>query len=563
LQLATAWRAGSRAMSQTLVVASGFFNPLHYGHVSYLQKAREQGDSLVVIVNNDEQQAAAKRKGRMEFDRFRMPARDRVRLVRALACVDAVFEAIDKDESVCKTLRLLHPDVFANGGKKHATEAEVTVCRELGIQIVEGLGIDMLMLKPFTQHYDWGKPRGASAVAALTGEDTVVSPTETKPKPFAELWMGDHPSGPSRILTPQGSQVECLASTLKRTPSILGQKLSEAAQLPFLLKVLSIHKALSIQAHPDRSLAAKLHAERPDVYKDPNHKPEIAIAVSSDFEALCGFRPVSQLVDLVEAIPELREMVGEEAAKGLRDSLGAPAKESSALKVAYSTMMRRPEQEAKTLVKKLAERAAAKSKDMRSNVLETAYELVTRLHSQFGEDIGVFSVFFLNYVRMGIGECLYMPQNTPHAYLAGDIVECMACSDNVVRGGLTPKFKDIEVLCEMLEYVGGKPPCIRPLQVEPGVLLYQDAALEEFQVTHVQLSPGRTKTSCFSGQGPALGFAWKGSGSVKISGETTELAPGVVFLLGAGVDADFKATDHLHIFVACCPPQYFKNKATK
>merc|ERR1712187_644487 len=99
-------------------------------------------------------------------------------------------------------------------------------------------------------------------------------------------------------------------------------------------------------------------------------------------------------------------------------------------------------------------------------------ELVLRLYNQFGEDIGIFSVFFLNYVRMQVGECLYMAQNVPHAYLSGDIVECMATSDNVVRGGLTPKDKDVEVLCEMLRYEGGPPNCIAPSEIGPGHILY-------------------------------------------------------------------------------------------
>jgi len=357
--------------------------------------------------------------------------------------------------------------------------------------------------------------------------------------------------------------VGCLPSTLQRMPSILGDKLSEAAQLPFLLKVLSIHKALSIQAHPDRARAARLHAERPDVYKDSNHKPEIAIALT-DFEALCGFRPVAELSTLVEAVPELRRMVGEAAAKALSDSIGDAAKESAALKAAYCAMMRVPAAEAQEHVRKLAERVEALPKDgERPENLKTACELVLRLFAQFGADIGIFSVFFLNFVRMGIGECMYMPQNTPHAYLSGDIVECMACSDNVVRGGLTPKFKDIEVLCEMLEYRGCDPPIVKPLQLEPGVLLYQDASIEEFQVIHVQLPAGKQKRSCFSGQGPSLAFAWKGTGSVKISGETTVLGPGVVFLLGAGVDAYLEAHDDLNVFVACCPPHYFKDSPKK
>merc|ERR1712187_978574 len=141
-------------------------------------------------------------------------------------------------------------------------------------------------------------------------------------------------------------------------------------------------------------------------------------------------------------------------------------------------------------------------------------ELILRLHKQFGEDIGIFSLLFLNYAQMKVGECLYMAQNVPHAYLSGDIVECMACSDNVVRGGLTPKFKDIEVLCEMLDYRGGDPAKIQPQSLAPGVLLYADKELDEFQVTHVHLSEGETYRQCFSSLGPSVGFALRGKGSV-------------------------------------------------
>merc|ERR1712039_1081663 len=116
--------------------------------------------------------------------------------------------------------------------------------------------------------------------------------------------------------------------------------------------------------------------------------------------------------------------------------------------------------------------------------------LVLRLQSQFGDDVGIFCAFLLNIVKMKIGECLYMPANTPHAYLSGDIVECMACSDNVVRGGLTSKMKDVEVLCEMLIYKGGPTPRIEPQVLEPSILLYSHPDLEEFQVTHVHLPAG-------------------------------------------------------------------------
>lgn len=121
-------------MSQRVVVASGYFDPLHYGHIEYLQKSRDLGDKLIVIVNNDKQ--AAMKKGQ-PF----MAARERVKLVRSLACVDAAIESVDDDASVCRTLAILHPDIFTNGGDQHSEETpEALICDELGVQMVDGLG---------------------------------------------------------------------------------------------------------------------------------------------------------------------------------------------------------------------------------------------------------------------------------------------------------------------------------------------------------------------------------------------------------------------------------------
>jgi len=540
-------------MTKRVVVASGYFNPLHYGHVSYLQKAKDAGTTLIVIVNSDKQAALTPWH---DHGVRRQPARERVKVIRSLACVDAAVEAIDTDESVAATLRLLHPDAFANGGKRKATDQEAAVCRELGIEMIEGLGVELLMLTPYTQHYDWGKPKAQSIVATL-GRAKDAPGAESKP--FAELWMGDHPSGPSVVRCGLQRSSSPLQSVLRRTPSMLGSKLADQAQLPFLLKVLSIHKALSIQAHPDRELAARLHREKPDVYKDANHKPEIAIALSDDFQALCGFRPVEELTQLVEAVPELRSLIGEEAAEALEASLGNPVREGIALKMAYCNLMHSGDEVVGENLQRLLARFESTPEGQLPQLEESLRELIQRLHGQFGEDIGIFSVFFLNFVHMKVGECLYMAQNTPHAYLSGDIVECMACSDNVVRGGLTPKFRDIEVLCEMLDYVGAPPARIKPSELDSGVLLYADPAIEEFQVTHVKLSAGAERRICFSSRGPAMAFTCEGQGSVKISGKTEVLEPGVVFMLAAAAEALIVATADLSVFAACCPLEYFKN----
>lgn len=121
-------------MKNKVIVASGYFDPLHYGHVEYLQRSKAMGKTLIVIVNNDHQ--ASLKKGR-PF----MPASERVKLVRSLACVDVAIEACDKDRTVCETLKLIHPDIFTNGGDQfNGSIPEKTICDQLNIELVDGLG---------------------------------------------------------------------------------------------------------------------------------------------------------------------------------------------------------------------------------------------------------------------------------------------------------------------------------------------------------------------------------------------------------------------------------------
>ena len=121
-------------MPKQIVVASGYFDPLHYGHIEYLQRSRELGDKLIVIVNNDKQSQL--KKG-FSF----MSARERVKLVRELECVDMAIESFDEDRTVCKTLGILNPHIFANGGDQFNEEIpEVAVCKKLEIKMVDNLG---------------------------------------------------------------------------------------------------------------------------------------------------------------------------------------------------------------------------------------------------------------------------------------------------------------------------------------------------------------------------------------------------------------------------------------
>jgi cytidyltransferase-like protein len=117
-----------------IVCVSGYFDPFHVGHLDYLENAKRLGDHLLVVVNNDEQ---AKQKKGKSF----MPEEQRLRIVRALKIVDQAILSCDKNRTVCDTLRCVRPDIFANGGDQtNDSIPEASICKELGIELVDGLG---------------------------------------------------------------------------------------------------------------------------------------------------------------------------------------------------------------------------------------------------------------------------------------------------------------------------------------------------------------------------------------------------------------------------------------
>ena len=117
-----------------VVVTSGYFDPLHVGHIECIHLAKQLGDKLVVLLNNDKQ--VVLKKGKVF-----MPLEERKKILEALRDVDEVFVSVDEDESVCKSLEAIRPDIFAKGGDRFNSEIpEAKVCEELGIKVVDGLG---------------------------------------------------------------------------------------------------------------------------------------------------------------------------------------------------------------------------------------------------------------------------------------------------------------------------------------------------------------------------------------------------------------------------------------
>nr|AEE62732.1 unknown [Dendroctonus ponderosae] len=299
--------------------------------------------------------------------------------------------------------------------------------------------MQVMELQCKVQNYEWGKWGSTSRVAQLQkGANRQFVMNEDMP--YAELWMGTHVNAPSVLKITD----EPLADVIKQHPEYLGEEvLKKFQELPFLFKVLSVNKALSIQAHPSKKHAEQLHAQFPDIYKDPNHKPEMAIALTP-FEVLCGFRPWPQIKHFIETIPELQEVVG----------FASTTPDGDFIKRAFKQVLISSKPVISAAIDGLLKRFA-KSDDGERCFLHA--DLVMKLHSEYPYDNGILMVYFLNYLRLKPSQALFLGANEPHAYLFGDCIECMACSDNVVRAGLTPKFVDVDTLCSMLIYEGAPP----------------------------------------------------------------------------------------------------------
>lgn len=338
----------------------------------------------------------------------------------------------------------------------------------------------VLKLSCAVQNYDWGIT-GDSEVSSLgalnTGEASDPS------KPYAELWMGTHPSGPSVVAATGTGLKETIA---KDAATHLGAKTLErfGEDLPFLTKVLSVSKALSIQAHPDKTLAAKLHADRPNVYKDDNHKPEMTLAVT-EFEALCGFVAPKELAKNLENVPELRAVVGEATAAGFIAAAASSVVSSdpeakSELAALFTALMTADAAAVATQVGALVARLSQAQAADASSIAPTD-ALAVRLNQQYPRDVGVLCAYVLNYITLKPGQCIYLAANEPHAYLSGECVECMATSDNVVRAGLTAKLRDTAILCDMLTYAAGMPEILEGEALDATTRRYQPP-FDEFQL---------------------------------------------------------------------------------
>ncbi|MBN2510337.1 MAG: mannose-6-phosphate isomerase, class I [Spirochaetales bacterium] len=316
-------------------------------------------------------------------------------------------------------------------------------------------------LENVIQHYAWGSPDDIPRLIGLPNKQGV---------PFAEIWMGAHPQAPSRIPA-LGTDLQTYVKD--NAERVFNSPVSDG-KLPFLFKVLAASSPLSLQAHPDLHQAAAgfdrenragipLNSVQRN-YKDPNHKPEIIVALTP-FWAMSGFLSSS-------AIEENLTMFTSPAAQCLLSAL-----KKGGIQSFFHLLVT---MEASTVKHLLSELAALASE--RTGPVWDWIKVLCRIYP---EDPGCLGPLFLRVIKLHPGEGMYVPAGTLHSYLSGMGVELMASSDNVLRGGLTQKHIDIPELIKVLCFEETTPAILHPESGNTCLLEY-DTPAKEFHLSRIQ-----------------------------------------------------------------------------
>lgn len=379
----------------------------------------------------------------------------------------------------------------------------------------------MDLLQNPVRTYSWGS---RTVIAELLGEEVPSA------HPQAELWFGAHPGAPSHLVRDDGARTSLLDAIAADPRGYLGPGRAERWQgrLPFLLKVLAADEPLSLQAHPSaeqaasgfaREDAAGIPLDAPDRnYRDPSHKPELVCALT-EFDALVGFRDPAATVALLEAL-DVPALAGyAELLSGQPDADG--------LRALFTTWITLPQSVLDALVPALQEGCVrlAGGRHPFAAVARTVLELSER----YPGDAGVLAALLLQRVTLAPGEALHLPAGNLHAYLSGAGVEVMANSDNVLRGGLTPKHVDVPELLRVLDFAAPSPPV---LTGEPdGAWVRYDTPAEEFLLRRLEAGPDGAEIPV-PGDGPRILLCTAGAVGVRSGESSTEVKRGAALWLG-------------------------------
>ncbi len=390
-----------------------------------------------------------------------------------------------------------------------------------------------LPLKGAIQHYDWG---GDSFLPELIGQP---NPTG---EPWAELWMGAHPKAPSQVLF-QEKWVPLNEVIAAFPTEMLGQPTYDQFKgLPFLFKVLDVRDMLSIQSHPTLEVA-RAGFEKEEAagiplsayhrtFKDPNHKPEVMIALS-DFWLLHGFRSTNEIESFLDSSPVLKE------AKDLYHG------DTRAL---YQYFMTLDQEKVNQMLDALLRPYEETFRQGTLPKEQPAYWAMKAKETHFNDgnyDRGTFSIFLLNLVHLPKGQGIFQGAGIPHAYLEGVNVELMANSDNVFRGGLTTKYVDLEALMANLVFDPVIPQRLGMENYPEGEFIL-DSPVPDFQLSHLRLMPGAPFDN--QSKGPEIYIVL--AGEVVVDSGGGSLTRGSCFFIPAGTNYNIRTLKDATLFRA-------------
>ncbi|MGE2816940.1 mannose-6-phosphate isomerase, class I [Mycobacterium heidelbergense] len=386
----------------------------------------------------------------------------------------------------------------------------------------------MELLRGALRTYAWGS---RTAIAEFTRRSVPAA------HPEAELWFGAHPGDPAWLETEQG-EISLMEALVADPEGQLGSSSRGrfGDVLPFLVKVLAADEPLSLQAHPSAEQAVEgyLREERLGIpvsspvrnYRDTSHKPELLVALES-FEALAGFRPVSRTVELLRALavsdldPYIDLLNDQSDADGLR--------------ALFTTWITAPQPDLDVLVPAVLDGAI---QYVSSGATEFAAEAKTvlELGERYPGDAGVLAALLLNRVTLEPGEAIFVPAGNLHTYLRGFGVEVMANSDNVLRGGLTPKHVDVPELLRVLDFAPTAEDRLRASTRREGLGLIYETPTDEFAVALLVLDGenlGHEVDASCSHEGPQILLCSEGSTTVHAKSGSLTLERGMAAWVAA------------------------------
>lgn len=391
------------------------------------------------------------------------------------------------------------------------------------------------------QHYDWG---GANFIPNW------LKLKQTEDKPYAEYWLGAHRSAPS-LIEFEGQWLP-LDRVIDKAPKLLGEE-SRAKfgdELPYLLKILDVKQPLSIQLHPTK-VEAELGFERENqlgialnapnrTYKDRNHKPEMMIALS-DFWLLHGFRPLAEMKSVLAERPSLQGLAQR------IDTVGLPQ--------VYREIMQATQAQ---LEKWLLPIITEKQFEYQQDKLKwdnpdywVLYSMEAMGISSEKLDAGLLCFYLFNIVNLKKGEGIYQGAGLPHAYLRGQNIELMAASDNVIRGGLTPKFVDIPALLNTIEYREVVPKIIPAYQGEEALYLYPTPEAKDFAMQRLSFNP--FDEEAFITTSASILLVMAGSLYIDLGEDSIHLSQGEAVFISADTQVDTIGESDGYAVIATLP----------